>query len=336
MAKSIRWLRADVREVSGVDAGANRKDWLFFKRSDRKREGDDMDRGTGQINKQESQVEPIIEEGIALYPWNQGVEDMSAAFSIDDAPRVLGLLLAKFGEGPDATIKLPAGVDPVEAARAAIEEGKSLMAANPLLRPEGNARATTATKSAVKAALIEGLKELGLHKLVKPKTVKKAAAEDEGGGVAVAESDLLAEIKTLNGHLASLASAPKPVRAKEEDEDDEDVVGVGRDKDTDEEVDQDEEEEDEASEEGTDVEKAVMAHLHDISNKLESFSDRLAKVEKRMAKSARGMSRAQHDEDDDAHDGAPRKGKYFSTLAGSYFDREKVEPYIVKHAGGKK
>lgn len=113
MAKleEVHWLKnLDVEEVSVVDVPANRRPFRYFKREGTnvskvrahrmaKQIGDPDDLpGVAPSDGEAPGMEPVIEEGIHLYPWGQAVSDMAAAFSTDDAPRIAGLLLAKYVE----------------------------------------------------------------------------------------------------------------------------------------------------------------------------------------------------------------------------------------------
>lgn len=235
MAKEIYWIKdIDVEEVSAVNLAANRKRFSLFKSAD----GGDMRDGihsrrtkqdgtpppeempADQTPADQTPTEPVVEDGVVLYPWQQAVEDMSTAFSMDDGPRIAALLLAKFGEGSNGAIKLPADADPVEEAKMAITEGEKLMSAKPLLNPDGNAKATTVTKTAAKAGALQALGEFFAALGIGTKTNKPTKKKD--GATATAEPEnatILAELRKLNAHMASLNPD------EEEEKEDEDAAG---------------------------------------------------------------------------------------------------------------
>lgn len=326
MAKTIRWLvDPTVEEVSAVDLAANRKHFRLFKRGGTMKKGGagGHARSVAKGDPDDFQPEWDAEEGVTLYPWGQAVADMSTAFSTDDGPRIAALLLAKYGEGPNAEIRLPSGIDPMEAATLAIEEGKGLMKDNPLLMPE--AKGTKATKSAVRSVLAEFFG-------------KKAVDVKKCGATATADSDLALQLKTLNGHLAALNATPagtvtdakakgkiSPVVEEEEDE-----AGIEVSDDGDGDDDGDEEEETENA--GEDFAKAVKEDIGALVGAVKELAERMNAMESSVAKRSRGVSKAQHS-GEAAGDKSGKPTTYYSTILGAEMPMDKVEPFLKRSAG---
>jgi hypothetical protein len=370
MAKRVHWLKdIDLDEISAVDVGANRKRFRYFKSEGgpgmksvhARRRGKQEEPPPEETPVDETQPEsPMMEEGVALYPWEQCVRDMEVAFSKDDGPRVAALLLAKYGEGENGSIKMPSDIDPIEAAKAAIGEAKGLLKESPLLRPEGNAKATTATKSAMLGALSEFFSDL------LPRGKKVSGHKSAGAAVADAEDEdqdgvdvgaqILEELQKLNSSISGTKAKAKPKgktkpkpgkfkvkpksRSKDADEDespDEDDDEEPKDKtksdgdDSDAEDDSDEEEEvkedADADDEDEGAEKGELAEvakaIRSVGKSLKDINQRLDLLEEAGPR-RRGKSSAIHDEDDDAE---PTVHRSF-LFPGARMDHKAVEPYV--------
>lgn len=308
----------------------------------------------------EGAPEAVIEEGVTLYPWEQCIGDMTTAHSTDDAPRICGAMLAKFGEGPQGEIRLPSGMDPVEAAQQAIEEGKALMKEDPLLRPEPRKAATTATKSAVRAALREVFGELDLGKLLagfkaktKTKATKAGAATAEAGTETDTVEKLLAEIQKLNAALLGKEPKPKgkpkgeedeealteeelkvlgltPPADKEEDDEEDEEEGGAEGAGAKEDEEEDEEEGAEASVPGTKRDRQIRA----LTKAVGLILERIDEIEAQKPRRSGGRTKAIHLEDDDDEPEVTR-GHYRSTILGADIPRGDVVPFLTKRTADK-
>lgn len=328
MAKTIRWLKdPTVEEVSAVDLAANRKHFRLFKRGGTMKKGAGGHARVAKGDPDDFEPEWSAEGGVTLYPWQQAVADMSTAFSTDDGPRIAALLLAKYGEGPNAEIRLPSGIDPMEAATLAIEEAKNLMKDNPLLMPE--AKGTKATKSAVREVLAEFFGK------------KKAVAVNKCG-TATADADLAAELKALNAHLAALNTAPAdkatatatkpkgkpaPVVVEEDEEENPETIGDG-----DDDGDDEGDEEEEVENANEDFAKAVKEDIGALVGAVKELAQRMNAMESTVAKRSRGVSKAQHS-GEAAGDKSGKPTTYYSSILGADMPMEKVEPFLKRSAG---
>lgn len=351
MPRSIQWLDDGVvDEVSGVDLAANRKRFRFFKGyggHGRIVKDQYVDAGEPVVPTDMAGNElpaPLVEEGVLYYPWYQAIQDLSIAYSEEDAPRIAGLLLAKYGEGPYMEIKLPAGADVLEEAAAAIKEGESLMSTNPLLRTTPRDGVAPAKKNAALALL----KELGLDELLAK--FRKADGSGAGDGerkrkekdakvatITDADREKLSKIETLLRDLAKGEAAAAADAGDEEE--DQDGAGDGDDHGADGQDDGADAGDgdgsgDEGGEASGDFEKNVTEAFQEVAVALGEIRKEIRAlqaggVQKRRVGASRGAA-PKASADERASDREPRT--YRSMFTGEERPFSEIRPYLSKRS----